>query len=144
MTEIQRTASCSCGQLSAVCLGEPARVGACHCTECQRRTGSAFGVAAYYGRTQVTLAGQAKRYVRSSDAGRRVECHFCPECGTTVAWDLELFPDLVAVAVGCFADQHFPAPQRAVWARHRHDWVVFPEGIAQHETQPGPPAAAAK
>ncbi len=144
MPEMQRVATCSCGQLSAACLGEPLRVGACHCTECQRRTGSVFGVGAYYPRSQVTLAGNSKRYARSSDAGRRVVCHFCPECGTTVTWGLELFPDMTAVAVGCFADPHFPAPQRAVWASHRHDWVVFPEAIAQLDAQPGPPPSPPK
>lgn len=144
MSEIERVASCSCGQLSANCAGEPVRVGACHCTECQRRTGSVFGVGAYYPRAQVSLAGDYKRYARSSDAGRRVECHFCPECGTTVTWDLELFPDMTAVAVGCFADPHFPAPQRAVWASQKHDWIAFSKGITELETQPGAPASVAK
>lgn len=144
MSEIHRTANCSCGQLTALCVGEPARVGACHCTECQRRTGSVFGVGAYYPRSQVTLTGNYKRYARSSDAGRRVESHFCPECGTTVTWDLALFPDMTAVAVGCFADPHFPSPQRAVWASHKHDWVVFPEGVPQLEAQPGAPASQSK
>jgi len=137
MSADRRTASCSCGGLTAECLGEPARIGACHCTQCQRRTGSVFGVAAYFSREQVTLSGDRKVYARSSDAGRRIENYFCPECGTTVAWDLELFPGLVAVAAGCFADPHLGAPQRAVWAKYKHDWVQFPDSIAQLETQPG-------
>lgn len=137
MSDVHRTASCSCGQLSALCLGEPARVGVCHCTECQRRTGSVFGVGAYYPREQVTLAGNYKRYTRNSDSGRQIECHFCPECGSTVSWDLELFPDMTAIAVGCFADKHFPSPQRAVWASCKHGWVELSNNIASLESQPG-------
>jgi hypothetical protein len=132
-----RIASCSCSAFTVECLGEPVRIGACHCTECQRRTGSVFGVAAYFPRDQVTFSGARKDYARGSDTGRRITNHFCPECGSTVAWDLELFPDLVAVAAGCFADPHLGAPQRGVWAKYKHDWVQFPESIPLLETQPG-------
>lgn len=133
----RRVASCSCGGLTAECLGEPARIGACHCTECQKRTGSVFGVAAYFSHDQVTLTGDRKVYSRGSNSGRKIENYFCPQCGTTVAWDLELFPNLIAVAAGCFADPHIGTPQRAVWAKYKHDWVQFPESIPQLETQPG-------
>jgi hypothetical protein len=39
---MRRTATCACGQLQIVCTGEPMKVSACHCLECQRRTGSPF------------------------------------------------------------------------------------------------------
>ena len=37
-----RTATCQCGQLSAVCSGEPVRISVCHCLECQRHSGSSL------------------------------------------------------------------------------------------------------
>src|SRR5271166_3648298 len=62
----------------------------CHCFECQRRTGSTFGVQAFYPREQVRLAkGIAKRYARRADSGRTVTFSFCPECGGTVFWEPE-------------------------------------------------------
>ena len=39
---------CVCGAVRYRAEGMPLRVTACHCTMCQRRTGSAFGVGAYY------------------------------------------------------------------------------------------------
>src|SRR3546814_12386839 len=36
------TATCRCGQLRAVCEGEPVRVSVFHCLECQKRSGGAF------------------------------------------------------------------------------------------------------
>lgn len=42
---MERTAACSCGSLAITTTGEPRRVSACHCLACQKRTGSAFGVA---------------------------------------------------------------------------------------------------
>ena len=43
-----RKAACCCGQLRAVCQDEPVRISVCHCLDCQRRTGSAFGFQARY------------------------------------------------------------------------------------------------
>src|SRR5215471_7461464 len=41
-----RMARCRCGALHAEVSGDPIRVIVCHCDECQRRTGSVFGVGA--------------------------------------------------------------------------------------------------
>src|SRR5277367_4282094 len=99
-----REAACSCGQLQVTVRGDPTRVAMCHCLECQRRTGSTFGVQAFYPREQVRLAkGIAKRYARRADSGRTVTFNFCPECGGTVFWEPEQRPELIAVAVGMFA-----------------------------------------
>jgi len=79
-----RIAHCCCGSLRAEATGEPAIVAACHCMECQRRTGSPYP------------DGPSKVYVRSSDSGRKPELHFCPDCGSTVFWYLGRFPATTA------------------------------------------------
>ena len=38
------TGGCQCGQVRYELSGEPIRLIACHCTECQRQSGSAFGM----------------------------------------------------------------------------------------------------
>jgi hypothetical protein len=124
-----REASCSCGQLRITCAGEPVRISMCHCLECQKRTGAPFGVQARFPRAQVTkIEGKAKEFVRVGDEGNRITLHFCPACGSTLYWTLSGFPDLVAVAVGNFADPAFPAPRISVYERRRHPWVAVPDG----------------
>jgi hypothetical protein len=118
-----RTAQCSCGQLRLTCRGEPAIVVMCHCLECQRRSGSAFGNAGWFARGDVAVEGKTTAYTRSSDSGRLVTVYFCPICGSTVYWTAEVRPTLVAVSVGAFADPDFPAPQRSVWEDRRHGWT---------------------
>jgi hypothetical protein len=51
------------------------------------------------------------QFARSSDDGKAVAFRFCPVCGSTVYWEAERRPDLIAVAVGAFADPGFPAPK---------------------------------
>jgi hypothetical protein len=118
-----RTAACACGQLRLTCEGEPQRVSLCHCLDCQRRTGSAFGVAAFFARTAVTTEGRAQTTRRLADSGRGLTFHFCPDCGGTVFWEPDFRPDSLAVAVGAFADPSFPKPDKAVFEERAHPWA---------------------
>ena len=123
-----RTATCMCGQLSVTCEGEPVRISMCHCLECQKRPGSPFGVQARFRREQVTVEGKATEFERVGDEGNCITLRFCPRCGSTVYWSLSGFPDVIAVAIGNFADPTFPAPCFSVYERRRHKWVVVPQG----------------
>lgn len=122
-----REASCACGQLTVRCAGEPTKVSLCHCRECQKRTGSTYGIAAFFPRAAVRPAGEAHHYTRASDSGHPVTFHFCPRCGSTVYWEPARMPDRIAVAVGAFADPNFPAPSQSVYDEHRHVWVRPPD-----------------
>jgi hypothetical protein len=130
-----RIARCCCGSLHAEATGELAIVAACHCTECQRRTGSAFGVSTYLPTAQVRTEGLSNVYVRGSDSGRKVEFHFCPKCGSTVFWYLEALPDIVGIAFGAFADPSMPSPAISVWETTRHPWVTFDHQLERHGRQ---------
>ncbi len=131
-----RQASCSCGNLTALCEGEPRFVIACHCLDCQRRTGSVFGVGAYFRESQVKSAGASKIFVREGQDGRKLRIHFCPECGTSVYWKLDFLADHLGIAVGTFADPDFPAPARSLWEQSRHGWLDFQHGPERQDRQP--------
>lgn len=122
--EGSRRAACACGALVADCAGQPTKVSLCHCLECQRRTGSTYGIAAFYPREAVSLTGASRAWTRPSDSGKSVTFHFCPACGGTVWWEPERTPGRIAVAVGAFADPAFPAPEQEVYPQHRHPWVA--------------------
>lgn len=126
---MKRIAACQCGQLSAECVGEAARISMCHCIACQRRTGAPFSANSRFPRGQVRVSGESTVYVREADSGNAVRAHFCPHCGSTVFWELDGFPDVIAVAQGMFADPGYPAPTVAVWEEYRHPWTA---NIADH------------
>ena len=120
-----RTARCDCGQLAVSCDGEPASVSLCHCLACQMRTLSTYGIAAFFARDRVNISGQGRRYTRSSDSGFEVTFHFCGDCGSTVYWEPQRKPQMVAVAVGAFADPGFPPPSKFVYEEHLHPWAAI-------------------
>jgi hypothetical protein len=119
-----RIASCSCGQLTIRCEGEPANVSLCHCLECQRRTGSTFGIAAFFDTAATFVDGSSSVFERQSDSGFAVVFHFCARCGSTVYWYPARRPGTVAVAAGSFADPAFPMPSQSVYDQHRHAWIA--------------------
>jgi hypothetical protein len=129
-----RTAQCSCGALRVEAEGEPVAVVACHCRECQRRTGSVFGVGAYYERARIRMSGQSSVYVRDAAEGRKFRTHFCPRCGTSLCWETDRHPAQVGIAVGGFCDPDFRAPSRSVWEQTKHHWISLPPEL-QHYSQ---------
>jgi hypothetical protein len=124
-----RTASCSCGQLTAQVTGDPVRISVCHCLACQRRTGSVFGAQARFPKSAVSISGTSTEFVRIGDAGGQATFRFCPTCGATVYYTLSGKEDVVAIPVGAFADPSFPSPNFSVYEDRMHEWIHMPDGI---------------
>ncbi|WP_299806685.1 GFA family protein [uncultured Shewanella sp.] len=121
-------ASCNCGQLSVVVVGEPVRVSVCHCYACQKRTGSAFGVQARYPLSAVTFNGSSRAYQRIGDDGGKIKFKFCPDCGSTLWFTMNVMSDVVAIPLGNFAGENgsdfsLPTPNTSVYQTRCHDWV---------------------
>ena len=135
--EMVREASCSCGKLSIKLTGDPEYVSSCACQACQRRTGSAFGVTAFFKEAQMAGEwGESGVFERVGGSGQPMFFRFCPHCGSTVWWEALARPGRVAVAAGAFADKDFPAPQRLIWAEHKAPWVRAPEGAPEFPQGP--------
>ncbi|WP_299866348.1 GFA family protein [uncultured Hoeflea sp.] len=112
------------------------RVSACHCLECQKRSGSAFATQARWPDEQVVISGQFKQWERIADSGHRATYKFCPVCGSTLAYVIEGWPGVTAVAVGAFADPNFPGPKFSVYEHRKHDWVEIHGDEVEHSSDP--------
>jgi hypothetical protein len=133
---MKRVAKCSCGNLTIELEGDPKMVVACNCLKCQKRTGSVFGVSAYFNEDQVsTVSGEKKVFSDISDENRKIKRNFCPSCGSTVYWSAEFMPSSVGVAVGCFEDPKFPEPVASAWNESKHSWLRFPNNWRMSDTQ---------
>lgn len=66
-------------------------------------------------------------FERTSNAGNWVKIKFCPNCGTSVMWDLEILPQAIGIAGGAFDETDWLDPKLHVWTKHAHKWVSFPE-----------------
>lgn len=119
-----RTASCRCGALKAKASGEPKWISVCHCLACKARTGSAFSWNAHYPEAQVETEGEASSWTRTTDdGGRWCSYHFCPACGSTAWYRIELRPGVVTIPAGNFADPCFGEPLYSSFGESRCPWT---------------------
>src|SRR3954454_15015800 len=128
-------AQCRCGALALSLPGPSSLVVACHCVDCQRRTGAPFGVGAFYPAEGVTISGTTKEVTRDAASGGQVHNHFCPTCGSTVYWKADNLPALIGVAVGVLADPRSPPPFRSVFEQSKHPWAQIEGAAVEHFQQ---------
>jgi hypothetical protein len=118
----------ACEQLQIRVAGDPSITAACSCQQCHRRTGSLFGAVAFFDDDRIIeTVGDCSCFERPSDSGRTVKINFCPNCGSSVFWKVQILEGSTGIAVGCFADPDFPKPQFVAWTATQHSWLRFPE-----------------
>ena len=129
-----KSGGCVCGGVRYEAQGDPAYTVVCHCTFCQRATGSAFAVWPTYRTDRVRVTGSLKTYEhRSDESGRWIRLHFCPRCGTTVSSTFEVEQGATSILGGTFDDTGWIKVDRQVWTRSRQHWVPMPGGVPAFE-----------
>lgn len=130
---------CVCGAVRYATHGEPERVTVCHCTWCQRRTGSAFGIEVVYRADAVTVTGDTLATYRhvSDESGRWLDQQFCTRCGANIGFTLEAVPGIRTIAAGTFDDPSWITAERYtfrhVYLRSARPWSRVPDGVERHE-----------
>jgi hypothetical protein len=132
---------CQCGAVRYEVVGRPAFIYACHCTLCQRQSGSAFGMTVVFQDAKIEIAGvQPTHFVRPG-LGRSMRCYFCPECGSRIyhQWfngDGD-FPFL-NLKPGTLDDTSWLKPGCHMWTQHAQPGVTFSVDDVVFGQQPAP------
>jgi hypothetical protein len=82
------------------------------------------------------LRGEPKSFTRTADSGRRVECAFCPTCGTRIYHAPEVMPDTLNLKAGTLDETSWLRPGAHVWTSQKQPWLAIPEGMPCFEGQP--------
>lgn len=135
----EQEGGCVCGAVRFKVTGEPSRVTICHCTWCQRRTGTAFGTEVVFEDHQVLLTGgEIGRYRHVSDeSGRWLDAEFCRRCGSNLGFTLEAAPGIRTLPAGAFDDPTWIRADRYrmrhVYLRSRRTWSDLSPLVEQYE-----------
>lgn len=119
MTNVQ--GGCACGAVRFALKAKPIVVHACHCTDCQRLTGSAFVLNAWIEKVQVELLSGVLASFKFTDEGRNNSVHFCRQCGTYV-WT-EYRPGFWFVRVSALDDPGAFTPDMHIFVRSKAPWL---------------------
>lgn len=130
---MRRVAKCCCGSTTITVNADPKIHAVCHCDNCKSRTGSAFGISAYFMDSHVIdKQGETVTYEIDTAQTRQTR-HFCSKCGTTLFWKISRFTGLLdlsamtGIAGGCFVDNPLPAPTISVNNAKQCAWLQLAE-----------------
>jgi hypothetical protein len=122
---------CTCRAVRYRLSARPLFVHCCHCTWCQRETGSAFAVNALIEATNVQLlSGEIATTRLPSASGKGQLFSRCAVCGVTVWSNYGGAGEAVHfVRTGTLDDPSFAAPDIHIYTSTKRPWVVVPEGV---------------
>jgi len=138
--ELERLGGCACGQVRYRMERTPIFVNNCHCTLCQKQTGSTSVVNAFVEADALTLlSGELSEHVvKSGSGGDHIICR-CKTCGTAL-WSF--YPRLgrlgAGVRVGTLDDAAALKPDAIIFTQFKLPWVALPDNVPHFETTYNP------
>lgn len=133
------TGRCACGAVSYRAQGQLDRGYACHCTDCQTRTGSAFATLLPVAELGLVVEGEAGEIIQQERGGAKASLHYCPACTTRLFTRNPLWPELVILRAGTLDRSAEFVPALHIWARSAQSWISLPHDTPSRETQPETP-----
>ena len=121
---------CTCGEVRYR-MTAPMIVHACHCTECQRLSGSAFALNALIEADRVELlSGEAEPVAVTGTSGKTQTIFRCPRCRVAL-WSHYpgAGPKVRFVRVGTLDEPGRIAPDVHIYTSTRLPWLELPAGI---------------
>ena len=128
--------SCFCGAVKYRLESAPMFVNCCHCTDCQRQTGSAFAINAVIETSRITVlpgSAQPAPITVPSESGRPHDIYRCPDCKTALWSDYGSRAAIRIVRVATLDDPSALPPQAHIYTRSKLAWVVLPPGVPAFE-----------
>lgn len=135
------TGGCQCGAVRYRLSQAPLTLYACHCTECQRQSASAFGLSAWVREPAIEVTGTLAHWARPTDSGRQMHCHFCPHCGTRLWHKVGREPDdgegaILSVKGGSLDIARMLSPVGHIWTGSRAAGTHIPQGALAYDRAP--------
>jgi hypothetical protein len=114
---------CQCGTLDYSVSAPPLVVYACHCTNCQKQTGSAFVLAAAIPEEAFSFSsGAPSRVAWTADSGSERYGLFCGDCGTRIVNGQTPSIGIYSLRAGTLDDTSWVRPAGHIWMRSAQSW----------------------
>lgn len=128
---------CLCGRVRYSADAEPAFAGVCHCTDCQKFSGSAFATVVGVPASALKVAGALKTFTKAGDSGQSMHRRFCPECGSGVMDEADALPGIVMLNAGTLDDRSWVKPLSQVYCDSAQPWVQLGGEMKRFGKMPG-------
>lgn len=127
---------CFCGQITYTAEVNLEQVVICHCTDCQRHSGTAYGVIAGVVDEQFDLlTGELKFIDKIAASGAKRVLSICPNCGTRMYAKPADGPGYFGLRAGTIDQRDQLVPKMQLWCQSAQSWAIV-DSIPQIDTQP--------
>lgn len=122
---------CLCGEVQYEYTGELGPIAMCHCSQCRRAQGTAFG-------TNSPIQAAEFRFASGSDLVREFESTpgkkraFCRNCGSPLYSRLDSKPDLLRLRIGTLSTPIDAQPAYHIYAGSAADWYEFTDVLPRY------------
>jgi hypothetical protein len=131
------TGGCPCEALRFAVSAMPFLIFACHCTQCQRQSGSAFGLSMPVRRDSFALTrGTPRPWRHTGASGFESTYWFCADCGGRIFGERADRPNIVTVRAGTLDDTSWVRPIAHINLASAQAWERIPNNAACFEDMP--------
>jgi hypothetical protein len=125
------TGGCLCGKVRYSISQPVEKVIACHCTHCQKASGSGVSHNTPIPLSALTMtAGTPKLYEDMADSGNILNRYFCGDCGSPLYSQRTKTPEMVVIKVGTLDDSNAMKLIMNIWTKSSRPWMAIDQSTA--------------
>lgn len=128
--------ACLCGSIRYDCSAEPMMTVVCHCTHCQKQTGTSFSVLVAVPEETLNITGSTKVFQDTGGSGKPVMRHFCPDCGSPIFSKVSALQDRLFLKAGTLDDTSWLEPTAHIYCDSAQSWVDIADNVPQFAAAP--------
>ncbi|MEW5009280.1 MAG: GFA family protein [Cycloclasticus sp.] len=133
----KQTGQCLCGSIQYEISEAPIITAACHCSHCQKASGSAYSLNICVAESGFSIHGETQRcYVDQGDSGLAVKRYFCHQCGSPLYTQADAMPGIMIVKAGTLDDTSGFKPAANIWCDSRMAWLTQEQKILDFAKMP--------
>ena len=134
------TGGCLCGAVRYTLKeGFRMRPYACHCTDCQSRTGSAFSEHMLFVLANIEIEGELDFGEFDQPSGAHSRIYGCVNCKARIYATNDSREGMASLRCGTLDDSAELVPAAHVWVTSKQPWIVLPENAVTMDEQPRTP-----
>lgn len=132
------TGGCLCGNIRYSVSAPIEKIIACHCTHCQKASGTGVSHNAVVPTSAVTFtAGKPKLFADTAQSGNILNRYFCGDCGSPIYSQRAKVPEMMVLKVGTLDAPGNLKLVMNIWTNSARPWVhMDPAAECHPENRP--------
>jgi hypothetical protein len=128
---------CQCDKLRFELSAPPLMLYACHCTNCQKQTGSAFVLStAIVENTFSFIEGEPAKVEWTADSETQRYGLYCSDCGGRICNGQTPSIGVLSLRAGTFDEKSWVRPAAHIWVKSAQPWIKFEADDLLYDGQP--------